>query len=116
MVRIVEIEMDIDGKKSLQLTALNNEGTAVGAARLASIDKETAWLDNLFVHPSYRRGRVATQLLNYCLRFCEPRPITSISLGVDPKNEAAKSLYADFDFKLSYLYDDGYNMMTVFLK
>ena len=57
-------------------------------------------INNIAVHPGYRRRAVASQLLEEILRRAKARETTAGYLEVRASNEAAKALYHRYGFKL----------------
>ncbi len=57
-------------------------------------------INNIAVHPAYRRRGIASQLLEEILRRATARGATVGYLEVRASNEAAKALYHRYGFKL----------------
>jgi len=57
-------------------------------------------INNIAVHPGYRRRGVASQLLEEILRRAKAIGATAGYLEVRASNEAAKALYLQYGFKL----------------
>lgn len=74
------------------------DGEPAGFAHVCRIPKADArrgflFVDELFVHPMYRRKGVATALLNRVMEMSAELGLAGVRLLVRPENAAARALY-----------------------
>ncbi|PYS48316.1 MAG: hypothetical protein DMF68_13560 [Acidobacteria bacterium] len=72
-----------------------------------------AFIDDLFVRPSYRRRGVGRAALNALFDECERRNVLAVHVEVGHDNAAAKALYSSYGLKP---YWDDRQMLNVRLK
>ena len=94
-------ELSSEGIADL-LVARAEEGAGPGLAAFlcAWIVAGELHINNIAVHPAYRRRGVASQLLEEILGRAKARGATAGYLEVRASNEAAKALYHRYGFKL----------------
>lgn len=59
----------------------------------------TIQITTLGVDSAHQRKGIARQLLSYMVEYAQSNGISLITLEVRPSNQAAKALYASFEFK-----------------
>ena len=109
--RIVEIEnqsFDHPWTKEMIEDCFDNEMNAVWVADTPSgiagfliafcLPTVNAEIYDIAVAPEYRRNRVAHNLINYMLCYCNLLMIEKILLEVNVNNASARALYKSFDF------------------
>lgn len=72
-------------------------------------------------HPSFRRCRIGTALMDSMLKEAREKSVTLVTLDVRPSNEAAIRLYRKFGFEETgvrwhYYQDNGENALVMSLK
>ena len=94
-------ELSSEGIADL-LVARADEGAGlrIAAFLCAWIVAGELHINNIAVHPAYRRRGVASQLLEEILGRAKARGATAGYLEVRASNEAAKALYHRYGFKL----------------
>ena len=89
----------VDNKDSYFVVA-RREGKVVGYGGFFMIGK-TARLENLAVHPDFRRRGVATELLRELLGVVRANGGSEMTLEVRSENQEAQNLYRKFGFTVS---------------
>ena len=74
------------------------DGLAVGFTQLypsfSSVRRKMVWiLNDLFVHPDYRRAGIGSSLMRAAAELAEARGIVRIELSTDETNHDAQALY-----------------------
>ena len=69
-----------------------------------------AFIDDLFVRPSYRRGGLGRAALGALFAECERRKVLAVHVEVGHDNVAAHGLYQSYGLRP---YDDGRQTLTV---
>ncbi|MBD0370927.1 MAG: GNAT family N-acetyltransferase [Pyrinomonadaceae bacterium] len=69
-----------------------------------------AFIDDMFIRPSYRRKGLGRAVLAALFEECERRKVLAVHVEVGQDNVAANALYRSFGLKP---YDDGRQMLTV---
>ncbi len=75
-------------------------GPRVAGFLCAWIVAEELHINNIAVHPGYRRRGIASRLLEEMLRRAKVASVSAAYLEVRESNEAAKALYQRYGFKL----------------
>ena len=109
--RLSEIEnlsFDHPWTKDMIAESLDNEMNAVWVADTEEgvagfliafcMPTVNAEIYDIAVDPKFRRNKVAHNLINYMLCYCNLIAVEKILLDVNEHNEAAISLYKSFDF------------------
>ncbi len=71
----------------------------VGSIAVVRQSKRTAQLRWFFVHPSFHRHGIGTQLLKEALRFCREKQYKAVSLWTTSELENARTLYTAAGFR-----------------
>jgi ribosomal protein S18 acetylase RimI-like enzyme len=58
-----------------------------------------ASINDLYVHPSYRREGIGTKIMKQALKHLKTKGITYVRINVNVENQAAINLYRKFGFK-----------------
>ncbi|MCI8478788.1 MAG: ribosomal protein S18-alanine N-acetyltransferase [Oscillospiraceae bacterium] len=88
----------LDNENASYIVAQSEDGTVLGYAGMQVILDE-GYVDNIAVHPDYRRQGVAEALLGVFERFGAVH-LAFLTLEVRPSNTAAVSLYEKHGFEL----------------
>ena len=88
----------LDNENASYLVAQGEDGTVLGYAGMQVILDE-GYIDNIAVHPDYRRQGVAEALLGAFARFGAVH-LAFLTLEVRPSNTAAVALYEKHGFQL----------------
>ncbi len=94
-------EVSSEGISDLLVARANAEsGPRIAGFLCAWIVAKELHINNIAVHPGYRRRGVASQLLLEMLRRARVKGATAAYLEVRASNDAAKALYQRYGFKL----------------
>lgn len=74
-------------------------GQAAGCVALRPIDKNTAEMKRLYVHPEFRSLRLGHQLVQACLEQARQRGYQRLCLDTLPSMTSAIRLYTDLGFQ-----------------
>lgn len=70
---------------------------------------DEAHILNLAIHPSFRRLKTASFLLNHTLVYCREREVRQVFLEVRRSNRPAQALYRKFGFMIGRVRKGYYN-------
>ena len=91
-------EIEENPYASLFVLRTARRGRVVGFACVWVVDQEMK-LNNLAIHPRWRRRGLGTRLLSYLLDFGVSQGCLEVTLEVRPSNEAALELYRAMGFR-----------------
>lgn len=92
------LEEELYNDCAAYLVAEDENGAAVGYAGVQVVLDE-GYITNVAVLPAWRKGGVASQLLDVFFRFARGNDLAFLTLEVRPSNEAAVALYQKFGFE-----------------
>lgn len=84
---------------NIKILAYYLDNKIVGYILIRKIDDVTCLLDGLFVLDEYRNKGIAKKLVNEAINICKEYKVKYIDINVMAKNEIAKNLYKNMDFK-----------------
>jgi ribosomal-protein-alanine N-acetyltransferase len=124
LVKVEELSFNVPWPDFLFKAHLNNpgfvvyerEGNILGYAMVGD-SKGRAHLQNIAVHPQFRRQGIGTELLEWCIDLVKLYGYRVMVLEVRQKNTSSQAFYTSHSFKKSgtvagYYLDDDAIIMT----
>lgn len=85
-------------REPIKLFVADVNGTVAGAT-MTDLDGKIGYINNVMVHPNFRRKGIGTKLMNATLNYMKKRKLARAILHVRPDNTPAKGLYDKFGFR-----------------
>ena len=91
---------EINSKKRAMYLCVVHKGQIIGFIGINFYFlKRECHITNLAIHPTYQKQRLATQLIEEIITFCQCNNLRKITLEVSTKNLRAQNLYYKLGFK-----------------
>ena len=114
-VSLKSMRTNIDGVEETLIVAIEGD-LIIGSVRCGGLDRESAYIRDLFVRKNYRLRGVAKQLVVVCTNEAFLSECESIGLQVSGDNRGAIEFYKKVGFLPAYEYDDGSKLMSMQLR
>lgn len=106
---------DYPGEKHVEIYALE-KGLVVGSITVQDWHKDISWISWLYVRPEFRRGLIASTLINEVKILAVQEKKRSMCLFVKKNNSEAIALYEKLGFVYGYSSDNDYWAMALPLR
>jgi N-acetylglutamate synthase-like GNAT family acetyltransferase len=85
-------------RQPIKLFVADVNGTVAGET-MASLSGKIGYINNVMVHPNFRRKGLGTKLMNATLNYMKTRKLARAVLDVRSENTPTKGLYRKLGFK-----------------
>lgn len=117
-IQTLDAREEFLSNKRVWFIAVDKRGNAVGQISLdVPPGVSSGWINDLFVHPGWRRHGVARRLKEAVRCWAShQRELHHLCSRVDPKNEVSRRLNESMGWEHVFTYDDGTLMYSLDLR